>query len=63
VNDVLTVSSDKKVNQISVYNVGGQLIQEINNSNVINLNKLSSGVYFVKTVVEGKTEMTKVIKK
>ncbi|GGG61199.1 T9SS type A sorting domain-containing protein [Epilithonimonas arachidiradicis] len=63
VNDVLTVSSDQKVNQISVYNVSGQLIQEINNSNVINLTKLSSGVYFVKTVVEGKTEMTKVIKK
>ncbi|KFC18781.1 beta strand repeat-containing protein [Chryseobacterium sp. FH1] len=63
VNDVLTVSSDKKVNQISVYNVGGQLIQEAKNSNVINLTKLSSGVYFVKTTIEGKVEMTKVIKK
>lgn len=61
--DVLTVSSDKKVSNISVYNVGGQLIQQANNANVINLAKLSSGVYFVKTVVEGKTEMTKVIKK
>ena len=63
VHDVLTVSSEKKVSDISVYNVAGQLLQEINNSNVINLAKLSSGVYFVKTVVEGKTEMTKVIKK
>ncbi len=63
VNDVLTVSSDKKVSNISVYNVGGQLIQQANNANVINLAKLSSGVYFVKTVVEGKTEITKVIKK
>ncbi|MCD9854724.1 T9SS type A sorting domain-containing protein [Epilithonimonas sp. JDS] len=63
VNDVLTVSSDKKVSQISVYNVGGQMIQEVNNANIINLAKLSSGVYFVKTVVEGKVEMTKVIKK
>ena len=63
VNDVLTVSSDKKVSNISVYNVGGQLLSEVNNSNVINLTKLSLGVYFVKTVVEGKTEMTKVIKK
>lgn len=63
VNDVLTVSSDRKVSNISVYNVGGQLIQEVNNANVINLTKLSSGVYLVKTVVEGKTEMTKVIKK
>jgi len=63
VNDVLTASSDKKVSNISVYNVGGQLISEVTNSNVINLTKLSSGVYFVKTVVEGKAEMTKVIKK
>ena len=63
VNDVLTISSDKKVSHISVYNVGGQLIQEANNANMINLTKLSSGVYFVKTIVEGKTEMTKVIKK
>jgi len=63
VNDVLTVSSDKKVSNISFYNVGGQLIQQVNNANVINLAKLSSGVYFVKTIVEGKVEMTKVIKK
>jgi len=63
VHDVLTISSDKKVSQISVYNVGGQLIQEVNNVNVINLAKLSSGVYFVKTLVGGKVEMTKVIKK
>lgn len=63
VNDVLTVSSDKKVSNISVYNVGGQLISEVDHSNVINLTKLSSGIYFVKTVVEGKVEMTKVIKK
>lgn len=63
VNDVLTVSSDRKVSNISVYNIGGQLIQEVNNANVINLTKLASGVYFVKTVVESKIEMTKVIKK
>lgn len=63
VHDVLTVHTDKMVNQISVYNVGGQLIQEASNSNVINLAKLSSGVYFVKTTIDGKVEMTKVIKK
>jgi hypothetical protein len=63
VNDVLTVSSDKKVSNISVYNVAGQMINNIINSNTINLAKLSSGVYFVKTVVEGEVEMTKIIKK
>jgi hypothetical protein len=54
VSDVLTVLSSKNVSFISVYNVEGQLIQEANNANIINLAKLYSGVYFVKTVVEGK---------
>ncbi|RKE86903.1 reprolysin-like metallopeptidase [Epilithonimonas arachidiradicis] len=63
VDEVLTVSSDRKINQISVYNVTGQLLQEVNDTNVINLSKLSSGVYFVKAIVEGKTETTKIIKK
>jgi len=63
VDEALTVSSDRKVNQISVYNVTGQLLQEVNDTNVINLSKLSSGIYFLKAVVEGKTETTKIIKK
>lgn len=63
VDEVLTISSDRKVNQISVYNVGGQLVQEVFHSNVINLARSSSGAYFVKTVTEGKAEMTKIIKK
>ena len=63
VNDILTVYSGKKVSHISVYSVGGQMIRQVNNTNVINLAKLSTGIYFVKTIVEGTTEMTKVIKK
>ncbi|MPT31660.1 MAG: T9SS type A sorting domain-containing protein [Chryseobacterium sp.] len=63
VTDILWVTSDKKVQQISVYNSAGQLLQEISNSNVIDLSRLSSGVYFVKASVEGKTETAKVIKK
>jgi len=63
VDEILTISSDRKVNQISVYSVTGQLLQEVNHTNVINLGKLSSGVYFVKAVVDGKTETTKIIKK
>lgn len=63
VKDILTVSSDKNVNQISVYSTTGQLLQETKNSNIINLAKLPSGVYFVKTTIEGETETTKIIKK
>jgi len=62
VKDILTVSADKKVDQISVYNLAGQLLQENNHSNVINLSKLPSGVYFVKTTIEGQMDVTKVIK-
>ena len=61
--DALTISSDKKVSKISVYSAAGQLLKEIDHSNVINLVHLPSGVYFIKTVVEGQTETAKVIKK
>ncbi|MDP9957735.1 hypothetical protein J2X97_003407 [Epilithonimonas hungarica] len=63
VKDVLTVSSRKKVNSVSVYNTAGQLIKTVQNTNTIDMSKLSAGVYVVKTDVEGKTETSKVIKK
>lgn len=63
VKDFLTVSSNKKVNHISVYSVDGKLLKEISASNTINLSILPSGIYFVKSNVEGKTETTKIIKK
>lgn len=63
VKDVLTVSSSKKVNSISVYNAAGQLVKTSQNANTVNMSSLSAGVYLVKTDVEGKTETSKVIKK
>jgi len=63
VKDVLTVSSNKKVNSISVYNTAGQLVKTAQNANTVNMSSLSAGVYVVKTDVEGKTETSKVIKK
>lgn len=63
VKDVLTVSSNKKINSISVYNAAGQLVKTVQNTNTINMSSLSAGVYVVKTDAEGKTESSKVIKK
>jgi len=63
VKDVLTVSTSKKVNSISVYNVAGQLVKTSQNENTVNMSNLSAGVYVVKTDVEGKSETSKVIKK
>lgn len=63
VKDVLTVSSNKKVNSISVYNAAGQLVKTAQNANTVNMSNLSAGVYVVTTDVDGKTETSKVIKK
>jgi len=63
VKDVLTASSNKNVNSISVYNTAGQLVKTVQNTNTVNMNSLPAGVYVVKTEVEGKTETSKVIKK
>jgi hypothetical protein len=63
VKDVLTISSGKKVNSISVYNTGGQLVKTVQDTNTVNLSNLSNGVYVVKTDIEGKIETSKVIKK
>jgi len=63
VKDILTVSSNKKVSSISVFNTAGQLVKTTQNINTIDMSNLSAGVYVVKTDVEGKTETSKVIKK
>ncbi|WP_028121154.1 T9SS type A sorting domain-containing protein [Epilithonimonas tenax] len=63
VKDVLTISSDKNVSQISVYSVTGQLMEQNHHFNSINLGKFSSGIYFVRTTIEGQNKMIKAIKK
>jgi len=63
VRDILTVSSAKKINSITVYNAAGQLVKSAQNSSSVDMSALSAGVYMVKTNVDGKTETSKVIKK
>lgn len=62
VKDILNIISDKKIDAVSVYNSTGQLVKEISGSQTIDLSKLSSGIYFVKTLVEGKIKVSKIIK-
>lgn len=61
--NILTVASDKKIGQLSIYDINGRILQEVKNTHKIDLSKLSSGVYFLKTLIEGKEEITKFIKK
>jgi hypothetical protein len=56
VNDFMTISSDKKIKNISVYSVFGQKIkiQEMNFVNgTVNMSSLSTGIYFIRTELEG----------
>jgi len=67
VNDFLLISSDKKIKNISVYNLLGQQINtlDINISNgMINMSSLSSGIYIIRTQLEGEqVETIKINKK
>lgn len=48
VNNVLNISSNIEVNEIKVYSLLGKLIKSNFNSNSINLNDLTNGIYIVK---------------
>ena len=67
VDDYLVISSDKKIKNISVYNVFGQQYntQEMNITNgKVNMSSLPTGIYFVRTELEGdRIETFKINKK
>lgn len=63
VKDILTVSSSKKIDSISIYNAVGQLVVSNKARNTINMSALATGIYLVKINVDGQTQTSKVIKK
>lgn len=67
VNDVLNVTSDKEISNVSVYSILGQQVMNkvYNGVNEVelNVNQLSQGTYFVKANVNGEIKTFKVIKK
>ncbi len=66
VRDYLNIDSDKGIEKVEIYDVNGRLIYHsvFNKRNVqINIQELSSGVYIVNTVMNGKTKQFKMIKK
>lgn len=63
VKDVLNISSDQKINSISIYNVAGQLIKSNKNANSIDMSQISTGIYLIKTNIGNEEQIFKVIKK
>lgn len=65
VNDVLNVSFDSAITNITIHNLLGQqvLSKSINaNEGTIDVSNLNSGTYFVKAQVEGRAQTIKIIK-
>lgn len=64
VKDILTFTNSAKIENISIYNIAGQLIKEQKpNNGKLNVSFLKTGVYLLKAKLEsGKTQTFKIIK-
>ena len=65
VNSTLTLSSQDNIQNISIYNITGQLIINIipnSNQTQIDLKRLVNGVYFVKATINNELAVFKIIK-
>jgi hypothetical protein len=64
-SNMLTISSANKMDAISVYNVVGQEVMNVNvnaDNTVLNVSGLQDGIYLVKVISEGKVSTSKFIK-
>lgn len=64
-NDLITISSDKLIEAISLYNVLGQEVissKPNNTQQTIDIASLNSGVYIIKTTIAGVTSSSRVVK-
>ena len=66
VSDLLTVSTIESINQVSVYNSSGQLVQQIKESNSgvlqFNLQNIESGIYVLKVETDSNTFVERIVK-
>jgi|GEM_PF-2799238 len=68
VRDVLNITSEKQIRSVTIYNLTGQKVSNINSAEIFNgkvdVTSLSAGVYVFRTVLEGgQIETFKIIKK
>ena len=65
VNNNLTLSAQKEINNVSVYNmVGQEVFRNVPNAmtEVVDMSSLQAGAYFVKVTIGNATKTVKVIK-
>jgi hypothetical protein len=57
------ISGKESVDAIRVFNISGQLIKEVTNANLIDISSQRSGLYMIEIEDEGKTSVSKLIKR
>ena len=57
------ISGKESVDAIRVFNISGQLIKEVTNTNALDLTSQLSGLYMIEIEDEGKTSVSKLIKR
>ena len=61
-NNDLNVSSQIKVENLRLYNISGQLVKQVKNSNSLNVSELAKGIYILEVTADATREIRKVIK-
>ena len=65
VTDILNISSKTEITSVEIYNVNGQLLKNISLKAMqgeIDLNSLTTGIYFAKVIANNAMETFKIIK-
>jgi hypothetical protein len=57
--DFITIESKNKIDEITIYDLGGRVVKKLLNQNVVSVSELEKGVYNV----EIRTEVTRTVKK
>lgn len=58
-----TIKTEEKLISVELYDVLGRIIQNINTEKTYDIEKLSSGIYFIKIITDQNTYVEKLIKK
>jgi hypothetical protein len=57
--DFITIESKNKIDEITIYDLGGRVVKKLLNQNIVSVSELEKGVYNV----EIRTEVTRTVKK
>ena len=62
VKSILNIKTDDKIKTVELYDEIGRKVKNLSNKNVINLENLSKGIYYLKIQTEKSSPVEKIIK-